>query len=70
MRSCWLRYVVVVVDVKEEDEVDKAALLPRGMRSAKFRLVPNRLVKRLLTIEGGAEQVRFSLELEIGALNL
>jgi hypothetical protein len=30
MRSCWLRYVVVVVGVKEEDEVDKAALLPRG----------------------------------------
>jgi hypothetical protein len=46
---------MVVVAVKEEDdEVDKAALLPRGMRSAKCGLVPKQASQAPSTVDRGA----------------
>ena len=43
-----------LVAVKEEDEVDKAALLPRGMRSAKCGLVPKQASQAPSTVDGDA----------------
>ena len=56
---------MVVVAVKEEDEVDKAALLPRGMRSAKSGLMPKQTSQAPSRTDGARNKSRLSLEFEI-----